>query len=218
MKLKKYLAMLLLLACAVPAVAQQSRARTYEFYMSPICTDSKSKSFDGGATARTDQGYGFGVGFGYNFSQNLNAAVELAWSEVYYRTTLQPVGPGAGANASGFIDTGTLRFAGTWNILSTPLTPFVTGGAGWTHVYTDIPVGPPQNSCWYYPWYGPICSTYVPTQNTTKFSYNYGAGVRWDIGPWLVRGLVNQQFADSGGAQGNNTWTQWRLDFGMKWR
>jgi len=219
MKIKKNLALLALLACALPAAAQSPlRTRTYEFYMSPIFTDSKSMSFDGGATARTDQGYGFGVGFAYNFSPNLNAGVELAWSEVYYRTTLQPVGPGSGVNSSGFFDTGTLRFKADWNILSTALTPFLTGGAGWTHVYTDIPVGPPQNSCWYYPWYGQICSTYVPTQNTTKFSYNYGAGVRWDIGPWLVRGLVNQQYADNGGAQGNSTWTQWRLDFGMKWR
>ena len=220
MKLKKHLAMVALLACALPASAQQSRARSYEFYLSPIFTDSKSFSFDGGTSARTDQGYGFGVGFGYNFSQNLNAAVELAWSEVYYRTTLQPANgnPGPSINSSGNIDTGTLRFAGTWNILSTPLTPFVTAGAGWTHVYTDIPVGPPQNSCWYYPWWGPVCTSYVPTQNTTKFSYNYGAGVRWDIGPWIVRGLLNQQYADNGGAQGNSTWTQWRLDFGMKWR
>jgi opacity protein-like surface antigen len=219
MKIKKNLALLALLACALPAAAQSPlRTRTYEFYMSPIFTDSKSMSFDGGATARTDQGYGFGVGFAYNFSPNLNAGVELAWSEVYYRTTLQPVGPGSGVNSSGFFDTGTLRFKADWNILSTALTPFLTGGAGWTHIYTDIPVGPPQNSCWYYPWYGQVCSTYVPTQNTTKFSYNYGAGVRWDIGPWLVRGLVNQQYADNGGAQGNSTWTQWRLDFGMKWR
>ena len=213
----KYLAALSLLV-SLPALGQQSRARNYEFYISPIFTDSKSMSFEGGTTARTDQGYGFGVGFGYNFTPNLNAGVELAWSEVYYRTNLQPVGPGTSLNSSGVIDTGTLRFKGDWNILSTPLTPFLTAGAGWTHVYTDIPVGPPQNSCWYYPWWGPVCTTYVPTQNTTKFSYNYGAGVRWDIGPWLVRGMVNQQYADSGGAQGNATWTQWRLDFGMKWR
>jgi opacity protein-like surface antigen len=207
------------LLASASAFAQQSRARQYEFYMSPIFTDSKSMSFDGGTSARTDQGYGFGVGFAYNFTPNLNAGVELAWSEVYYRTTLQSVGGGLSPiNSSGVIDTGTLRFSGTWNILSTPVTPFLTGGAGWTHVYTDIPVGPPQNSCWYYPWWGPVCTSYVPTQNTTKFSYNYGAGLRWDIGPYLVRGLVNQQYADSGGAQGSGTWTQWRLDFGMKWR
>ena len=218
MKFKKYLVMLALLACALPATAQQSRARSYEFYMSPIFTDSKSFSFEGGTSARTDQGYGFGVGFGYNFSQNLNAAVELAWSEIYYRTNLAPVGGGTSLNSSGNISTGTLRFAGTWNILSTPLTPFLTGGAGWTHVYTDIPVGPPQNSCWYYPWWGPVCTTYVPTQNTTKFSYNYGAGVRWDIGPWIVRGLVNEAKMDNGGEHGSATWTQWRFDFGMKWR
>jgi opacity protein-like surface antigen len=219
MKIKKNLALLALLACALPAAAQSpSRTRTYEFYMSPIFTDSKSLSFEGGTTARTDQGYGFGIGFAYNFSQHLNAGVELAWSEVYYRTTLQPVGPGSGVNSSGFFDTGTLRFKGDWNILATPLTPFLTGGAGWTHIYTDIPVGPPQNSCWYYPWYGPVCTTYVPTQNTTKFSYNGGAGIRADLGSYMLRGLVNAQYVDIGGSQGQGFWTQYRLDFGFRFR
>jgi len=128
-------------------------------------------------------------------------------------------GPGVGAaQASGFLDTATLRFVGTWNLLSTPITPFLSGGLGWTHIYTDIPAGPPQNSCWYYPWYGPICTTYVPTQNTTKFSYNGGAGLRADVGNWVFRGLVNLQKVDVGGAQGDGYWTQYRIDFGIRFR
>jgi len=220
MKLK-HLALLALLVGSGPALAQSSsRAGTYEFYLSPIFTDSKSFSFEGGTTARTDSGYGFGLGFARNFTSHLNAGVDLAWSEIYYRTTLQPAyGSGAASiNSSGLIDTGTIRFHGTWNLLSAPLTPLVTAGAGWTHVYTDIPVGPPQNSCWYYPWWGPVCTSYIPTQNTTKFSWNVGAGVRWDIGPYLVRGIVNSQYADSGGAQGSANFTQWRLDFGWRFR
>jgi hypothetical protein len=42
--------------------------------------------------------------------------------------------------------------------------------------------------------------------------------VRWDIGPYLVRGLVNSQYADIGGAQGSANWTQYRFDFGMRFR
>ena len=221
MKLK-HLAMVAVLAAAPAlALAQSSgRAGTNEFYISPIFTNSKSYSFEGGTTARTDDGYGFGVGFARNFTPNLSGGIELAWSQVYYRSTLQPTAgnPGAPINSSGYIDTGSLRFVGSWNILSTPLTPFLTGGAGWTHIYTDLPSGPPQNSCWYYPWWGPVCTTYVPTQNTTKFAWNAGGGVRWDIGPYLVRGLVMAQRIDQGGAQGDSTWTQWRLDFGMKFR
>jgi opacity protein-like surface antigen len=221
MKLK-HLAMVTVLAAA-PALAlaqSSSRAGSNEFYISPIFTNSQSRSFDGGTTARTDDGYGFGVGFARNFTPNLSAGVELAWSQAYYRTTLQPVAgnPSAPLNSSGYIDTGSLRFVGTWNILTTPLTPFLTGGLGWTHVYTDLPSGPPQNSCWYYPWWGPVCTTYVPTQNTTKFAYNAGAGLRWDLGPYLIRGMALAQKLDQGGAQGDNTWTQIRFDFGMRFR
>src|SRR3954451_14218529 len=126
MKLK-HLAIAAMLVSAAPALAQQpSRAGSNEFYISPIFTQSKSQSFEGGTTARTDTGYGFGVGFARNFSPNLSAGVELAWSEVYYRTTLQPTTPGASINSSGTIDTGTLRFSGTWNILSTDITPLIT--------------------------------------------------------------------------------------------
>ncbi len=196
------------------------RAGTYEFYLSPIFTESKSQSFEGGTTARTDTGYGFGFGFARNFTPHWNAGVEFSWGETYYRTTMQGTGAQVGQtiNSSGTIDTSTLRFAGTWNMLATDLTPFVTAGGGWTHIYTDLPAGPPQNSCWYYPWWGPVCTTYIPTQNTTKFSYNLGAGVRWDVGPYLVRGLVNAQRVDIGGAQGKDYWNQLRLDFGMRFR
>ena len=215
----KYLALLAMLVGSVPAAAQSHRAGTNEFYLSPIFSDSKSYSFDGGTTARLDSGYGFGIGFARNFNPHLSAGIELAWSEIYYRTTMQSVTPGGGTlNSSGTIDTGTLRFFGSWNILATDLTPFLTAGAGWTHIYTDIPAGPPQNSCWYYPWWGPVCTSYIPTQNTTKFSWNVGGGLRWDVGPYLVRALVNAQYADIGGAQGQDYFTVYRLDFGMRFR
>ena len=151
MKLKD-LAIVAVLTGLAPTLAQgQSRARTNEFYISPIFTNSQSRTFEGGTTARTDDGYGFGVGFARNFTPNLSAGVELAWSQAYYRTTLQPAAgnPSAALNSSGYIDTGSVRFVGTWNILSTPLTPFVTGGAGWGSAAWDF--GP-------IPSRGPNCS------------------------------------------------------------
>lgn len=221
---QRCLALLALLVISLGAAAQApsrgGRAGSYEFYLSPIFTDSKSYSFDGGTTARTDTGYGFGFGFAKNFDAHWNGAVEFGWGSSYYRTSMQGTGPNAGQtiNSSGTIDTSMIRFAGTWNMLASPLTPFATVGAGWTHIYTDLPSGPPQNSCWYYPWWGPVCTTYIPTQNTTKFSYNAGLGVRWDFGPYLVRGLYNWQSIDTGGAQGQGNWNQIRFDFGMRFR
>ena len=219
MKLRHVLALALAFAAA-PAAAQ-SRAGYYEFYLSPVFTQSKSETFEGGAEARIDNSYGFGGGFAYNWNAHFSAGAEIAWGSAYYRATLQPVNPAPGVGATqraGYLDTATLRFVGNWNLLSTPVTPFLMGGLGWSHIYTDIPSGPPQNSCWYYPWYGPICTTYIPTQNTTKFSYNGAAGIRADVGNWMFRGLVNLQKVDVGGAQGDAYWTQYRLDLGIRFR
>jgi hypothetical protein len=109
-----------------------------------------------------------------------------------------------------------VRFLGTYNFLQGNFTPFVTGGLGWTYIDTNIPSGLPQNVCWYYPWYGQSCASYVPTQTSTKFSYNAGAGVRLELGKGFVRALVNEQWADVGGSYGSTSWTQYRIDFGTK--
>jgi len=54
---QKGLLALLLIAVSASAAAQGrsgSRAGTNEFYLSPIFTQSKSYSFEGGTTAKTD--------------------------------------------------------------------------------------------------------------------------------------------------------------------
>lgn len=190
------------LAAAAPALAQGSgRAGTTEFYISPMLTNSKSFSFADGTAAKADTGYGLGVGFARNFTPNLSTGIELAWTRATYHATLQaaagnPAGP---INSTGHIDTASVRLVGTWNVLARTLTPVVTGGAGWTHAYMEIPAG------------------YTPAGNaTTKFGWNLGAGVRWDRGPYFVRGLVLGQRVDFGGTQGASTWPHWRLDFGAR--
>jgi len=70
--------------------------------------------------------------------------------------------------------------------------------------------------CWYYPWYGTSCASYVPTQTATKFSYNAGLGLRMEMGKGFIRALANQQWADVGGSYGSTSWTQYRIDFGVK--
>ena len=100
-------------------------------------------------------------------------------------------------------ESSTLRFHGTYNILSGNFTPFVTAGLGWTYIDTNIPSGLPESFCWYYPWWGQYCGTYVPTHDTTKFSYNAGAGLRLDVGTAVFRFLVNSQWVDFGGSYGS---------------
>jgi opacity protein-like surface antigen len=215
----RFLALLVALAVALPAFAQSAnRARKNEFYGGPVFTDGKDYSFDGGSSARTDTGYGLTLGWLHNFNPHMAAGVEIEWSEQDYSATVQP-GPGNPLTArqiNGTVESRTIRFLGTYHFSEKAFTPYVTGGLGWTWVDTNIPSGLPENICWYYPWWGTYCSTAVPTHNTTKFSYNLGAGLRYDYGRAVFRGQVHAQWIDFGGSYGSNYITQYRIDFGTK--
>jgi hypothetical protein len=208
-----------LLACA-SVQAQSRRPGTSEIYIGPVFTDGKSYSFQGGSTARTDTGYGLNFGYAYNYTPHVQLGFDIAWSEQDYRSTVQP-GPAnpdpTPKNRNGTIESRVLRFTGTYHFLARDFTPFVTGGLGWSYIDTNIPAGLPELVCWYYPWYGQYCGTYVPTETTTKFSYNVGAGLRLDFGrSGFGRILVNSQYVDFGGSYGSANLTQYRVDIGTK--
>ena len=212
----KALALALLLSAVSAAALAQRRS---EFYAAPVFTDGKTFNFQGGSQVRTDTGVGFTIGFGHVFNPKLTGAIELEWTSNDYRATIQPgVGNGnAAVNVNSNVDTGTVRFLGTYHFSEGPFTPFVTGGAGWSYVDTNIPSGLPQNVCWFYPWVGQVCTGVTPTYSTTRFSYNAGAGLRYNWGPnYFVRGLVNEQWIDFGGSYGTAALTQYRIDFGIR--
>jgi len=207
-----------LIAASASALAQSKRAGRSELYLSPVFTDGKSYSFDGGSSARTDTGFGLAFGYMYNVDDKLSFGGEFSWGEADYRATIVP---GAGNTGSAVdvrssLETWTVRFLGTYNFSRANFTPFVTGGLGWTSIDTNIPTGLPQNVCWWYPWWGSYCSTYVPTATTTKFGYNAGIGLRYDFGNGYVRGQVGSQWVDFGGGYGTGQFTQYRIDIGTK--
>jgi opacity protein-like surface antigen len=214
----RLLALTVALVIAVPALAQSSRARRNEFYGGPVFTDGKSYSFEGGSSASTDTGVGLTLGWLHNFNPHMAAGVEIEWSEQDYRATVQPgpSNPFTATQINGTVESRTIRFLGTYHFSERAFTPYVTGGLGWTWVDTNIPSGLPENVCWYYPWWGTYCSTFVPTHNTTKFSYNVGAGLRYDYGKAVFRGQIHAQWIDFGGSYGSSYLTQYRIDFGTK--
>jgi len=220
MKLRLLLASLLPPLLLLPSAAQaQLRTNQWEGWFSPVVTESKSYTFEGGSTARQDTGFGAGFGFGKNLNPNFSLGGEFTWGSANYRATVQP---GAGNNLQaqtigGTVEAYTVRFMGSYYLLQGNFSPFVTGGLGWTYIDTNIPSGLPQNVCWYYPWYGTVCGSYVPTASTTRFSYNAGLGVRYDFTrEFFMRGWVNAQYVDFGGSYGGTRWTQGRIDFGVK--
>lgn len=213
----KSLVPLLLVILAVPALAQ-TRAGRSDFYFSPTFTNSQSFTSEGGTAVQVDNGTGFGFGWDHNFDAHWAAGLEFFWGEGDWRATVQPgEGNALGSRRiSGTLLTSSLRFTGTYNLASGPLTPFLAFNAGWTYVDTGIPDGLPQNFCWYYPWWGSYCGSYVPTKSTTRFSYGAGLGVRLDFGrSFTLRGMASQQYVDFGNYSGM-PWTQWRVDLGAR--
>jgi opacity protein-like surface antigen len=215
----RYLILLITaLLAAAPAHAQSTRGGKGEFYLSPVFTDGKSYSFEGGSTAKTDTGFGITLGYAFNFDQKRALGIEFAWSDQDYVANVQG-GTGNLGNSGTIraaLETWTVRFLGTYHFMEGNFTPFVTGGLGWTYIDSNIPTGLPENLCWYYPWYGSYCATYVPTATSTKFSYNAGLGLRMEMGKGFIRGMVNQQWIDFGGNYGSDSVTQYRIDFGVK--
>lgn len=215
----RYLILLITaLLAAAPAHAQSTRGGKGEFYLSPVFTDGKSYSFEGGSTAKTDTGFGITLGYAFNFDQKRALGIEFAWSDQDYVANVQGGTGNLGNNGTirAALETWTVRFLGTYHFMEGNFTPFVTGGLGWTYVDSNIPTGLPENLCWYYPWYGSYCATYVPTATSTKFSYNAGLGLRMEMGKGFIRGMVNQQWIDFGGNYGSDSVTQYRIDFGVK--
>ena len=208
------------LLAAFSAAAQSARSGRSEVYIGPVFTDSKSYTFQGGTTAKVDSGFGINFGYAHNFNSHVQAGMDLTWGEADYRAVVRG-GVGNESNSgtiNGTLETGTVRFFGTYHILSGPFTPFLTGGMGWTYIDSNIPAGLPEFFCWYYPWYGQYCASYVPTYSTTRFSYNAGAGLRLDAGRGVFRFLLNSQWMDFGGSYGSGSANviQYRVDFGTK--
>lgn len=208
---------MLIAAHAAGAAAQTSgpRAGRWDFTLQPQYVDSKSVTGSNGSRADISGDWGFGFGFAYNFTNHFALGGELTWNEANYRARIVPAAgnPGSPFNLNGTMETSTLRVNGTWNILPTDITPFVTGGIGATYVDTNIPDGPAQ--CWVDPWWGQYCG--VPTKTNTFFSYNAGAGLRWDVNrSFFLRAVYTRQWVDVGGGTGSPAFDQYRIDLGFK--
>ena len=58
----------------------------------------------------------------------------------------------------------------------------MTAGIGWSWVDTNIATEPPEVGCWWDPWYGYICTSWVNTRTLDGLTYQLGVGARYDFG------------------------------------
>jgi opacity protein-like surface antigen len=145
---------------------------------------------------------------------------DFFWNNASYTATVAPAAGNANPpyTVQGTLETSTIRFNATWNFSASNFTPFVTGGIGSTYIDTNIPYGgPPVNTCWWDPWWGYYCGTYMPTRTAYYVSYSAGAGLRWEVDRSLfLRAVAIRQWLDAGGSLGNFWTDQYRFDVGFK--
>jgi opacity protein-like surface antigen len=183
-------------------VRPDGRGGNWEFMLPIIYTDSASFTGQGGASLDINDDWGMGLAFGYNINDHFNINGIMSWSSRSYEATAV-LDSGATARYSNSMETTSLSLNGTYHFLSGDITPFVSGGIGWMFVDTNIQDGPASGTCWWDPWWGYVCNTYVPTRTEDDISYHAGIGVRFDVSSEVsLQASYNKMWVDFEKASG----------------
>ena len=197
-----------------------NRQDGFEIVLQSKYVDSKTFSGQNGSGADVQDSWGWGFGFGYNFTEHWAFNFDISWRSANYDATViaeDENNPGTKETVkySGRLDTSSTQFSATYNFMDKRFTPFVSGMLGWTFVDTNVPTGPPQNWCWWDPWWGYICSSYVPTVSETDFTYGGALGLRFDITRnMFLRASYNKAWIDFKNASAED-FDAFRLDIGF---
>ena len=211
----------LALAAGWPALAQpgaEERTGQWEVALQLRYQEYDEIEFRRDLKLDPESGWAFGFGIGYNFTPHLNLAFEITGDDADYNgRALSADTPPQPISFDGSLDTSTGQLNLTWHFLTGSITPFVVGGIGWTYIDSNIVRGTPDFGCWYHPWWGYVCGAFYDTYDDNVFSYNLGAGVRWDINrAWFLRGSVGRQWLDIDDTSTTPHIDLARIEVGMK--
>jgi len=106
----------------------------------------------------------YGLAYGINTSENLNVNIELLYTSI----DLKASGLDEGESLSGSQQTFITLLNVEYNILSEPLTPYITGGLGYGFSFGNVEYDDGDDSA-------------DVDAVGTGFAYTIGAGGRWDI-------------------------------------
>jgi opacity protein-like surface antigen len=212
---------LCLAGVAEPADAQQytavrpdGRAGSWEFFLPLIYSNNATIKGDGGSKVDVNDDWAFGLGFGYNITDHLKVDGMFNWAYRSYDATAYDNNGNVSRQYSNYMDSTTLSLNGTYYFLNGKIQPFVSAGIGYTWIDSNIPEGTGSTSCWWDPWYGYVCSSYVPTKTEDDFSYTAGLGVRFDANRQFSMQLgFYRMWIDVSRASTTPEFDNYRLDF-----
>jgi opacity protein-like surface antigen len=158
--------------------------------------NSFGDEFENGAAIDIDSSMGFGFKVGWNWTQKWNLSYRFSLNKPDYTAIIVPEDPELPNQTLDYqMSKYSHQFNVTYHFLKGPLTPFVQAGIGWTKLDSNVPDSPPSVGCWWDPWWGYICFSDWSTYSTSKFTYNVGLGLRWDVnGALFLSGSWNRQF------------------------
>ncbi len=198
------------------AFAQGNRAGAWEWSLAAVYQDSASSGAEGGSNLKLDNELGLGISFGYNFTNKLSVGADLEWLRPDFTATLiNENDPSDRRQIRHTMSQFNGRIKGTLTFLSSPLSPFVEAGIGWSFFDSNVADGPPITGCWWHPWWGYICSNFYSTFSSTEFSYGAALGLRYIMrGGMTMKLSVNQYWVDAGNAGGGPELNAARLEIG----
>ena len=181
-----------------------SRAEKWEFFLAPQVTNSKSLDGENGTDASINKASALGFGFGYNVNHHVELTMLFASTSSNYSTTRNidndpddPNNPTEPKTITSSIYTSSLNFGFTWNLLSTPFTPYISANIGSTYIDSGYPTGEIVSGCWWDYWYGYVCYPYAQTYTSTEINYGAGVGLRYDFNRKLyMKGGVSQNYLE----------------------
>jgi opacity protein-like surface antigen len=209
--LKRLILLLVLITLSSSVFAQRfnqqgrdygSRNSRFEASLLLNHNSSVSKDLEGGSKLDIDSGTGWGITLGWNWNSKWNTAYKLTVVNPDYTARIVPEDPEIAPQTLNYdMSKVSHQFNATYNFLDKSFTPFVQAGVGITTLDSNVPDQPPTTGCWWDPWWGYTCVTTWSTYKTTKFSYNAGVGLRWDVNnAFYLRGSYNKEWisVDSG--------------------
>jgi opacity protein-like surface antigen len=196
------------------------RFNQVEFYGIGQYLHSSDINFNGpGGTVkvRMDDTVLGGMGIGYHFNEFFSVHGDFMFGGATFVSDL----PTSTAGTINYKQDATLqtgRFNLDYNIINRRITPFLTTGIGYQYLETEIKNAPPINGCWWDPWYGWVCYSGQPHAWQTDFTWNAGAGFRWNITDrWFIKATGGATWLDYGGAHGITTQIEGIFAIGASW-
>ncbi len=159
---------------------QTNRANRWEGSVQLAKNESSTFNGLGGSSIEMDSDLGWGFTLGYNIDEHF--LVSFDW--LYFTPDYQANIVHENGNIFTFdhtLDLSQTQLTGVYHFFAEDFTPYVQAGLGWSYMDSNIADGPPQDVCWWHPWWGYICNSYQNTYDESEFSYHLGVGVRYEI-------------------------------------